>query len=101
MDKMLRDYTEFLGAVFLFRAARDMDTSCCPGPPPELWLDMRLENLESDKDMDPETKEWILIASKMAELIDDRKAWLLEEVEADLDKATANLTAAEEMQAAA
>ena len=91
MNELMRDYTEFLGTILLFRTVRDMDPSCSPGLPKELWLDRRLESLADDHREDPdywtdEVVQYISLASKMAELIDDRKAWLLEEVENDLSK---------------
>ena len=89
----MTDYIEFLNDVTLFRAVRDMDDNCCPGPPAELWLDIRLENIASDKTYDDETRRYLILASKFAELIDDRKAWLLEEVENDLIMAETSVTA--------
>lgn len=93
---LLRDYTEFIDAVLLFRAVRDMDTPCSPGPPPELWLDKRLDDLATSSRTNPdyytpEVVEWLTLASKMADLIDDRKQWLLEEIEEDLKKAQREL----------
>lgn len=91
MSETSRDYIEFLDAILLFRTARDMDCSCSPGPPPELWLDLHMESLATDCREDPdyytdEVVQWLSLAAKMAELIDDRKAWLLKEIEDDLDK---------------
>lgn len=81
----MEDYTGFLEGVILFRIARDtMDCSCSPGHPGELWLDIELENIEADTVWTDEEKRELILTAKLAELIDDRKAWLLEEIKADL-----------------
>lgn len=85
------DYTEFLGDVLLFRAVRDMeDTPCSQGPPKELWLDIRLESIGDNPDWTPEQQRYLILASKVADLLDDRKGWLLASIEADLNE-SANL----------
>ena len=85
MSSILRDYTEFIDAVLLFRYMRDTDKA------PEAWLARRLSSLAVDGQENPdyyttEVLEWLSFISKFAELIDDRKADLLEEIEADLRK---------------
>ncbi len=77
------DHLDFLGNILLFRTARDMNSSCSPGPDPELWLDISLESISTGDWTDQEKQE-LSLTSKMADLIDDRKAWLLEEVSKDL-----------------
>lgn len=75
------DYREFIGNVLLFRAVRDTDIQ------PEIWVDRWLDNLEHSKDHPAEVRNHLMLAVKMAELIDDRKAWLLQEIEEDLQQA--------------
>src|SRR6185312_5689447 len=77
------DHLEFLGNILLFRTARDMNSSCSPGPDPELWLDISLESI-SDGDWTEQEKQVLSLTAKMADLIDGRKAWLLEEIGKDL-----------------
>lgn len=76
-----KDYRNFLDSVLLFRTVRDTDIS------PEIWVDRWLDSLENSKDHSPEVRQHMILATKVAELIDDRKAWLLEEIDADLKEA--------------
>lgn len=79
------DYLDFLSGVLLARTARDtMDCSCSPGHPVELWLDIELENIEADPVWTDEDRRELILTSRLAELIDDRKGWLLEEIRADI-----------------
>lgn len=75
------DHLDFLGGVILFRTARDMKSSCSPGPPPELWLDIELESIKSNPAWTDQERRDLILTSKLAELIDDRKIWLLKEIE--------------------
>jgi len=70
-------YREFLDGVLLFRGLRDMDDF------PETWTERWLSRIVISDDP-VETKSFLLLATKVAELIDDRKAWLLQEVDDDL-----------------
>lgn len=75
-----KGYQEFLDGVLLFRGLRDMDTF------PETWTERWLSGIVVS-DSPPEVKDFLKLATKVAELIDDRKAWLLEEIDADLKEA--------------
>ena len=78
------DYLDFTGGILLARIARDMKSPCCAGNDPQLWLDIELENIEADKIWTPEEKQQLRLTAMLAELLDDRKAWLLEELREDL-----------------
>lgn len=81
----MKDYIDFLEGVLLFRTARDyMDCSCSPGTPKELWLDIELEGIEDDRDWTDEERRELTLTAKFAELIDDRKEWLLKEITDDI-----------------
>lgn len=89
MDNSFRDYVEFIDAVLLFRTSRDTIHSCSPGYEPELWFEKRMDGLAASQREDPdyydsETVQWLSLATKIAELIDDRKAWLLDEIDNDI-----------------
>lgn len=74
------DYKEFLGDVLLFRVVRDTDSA------PQIWVDRWLDQIGNDKNLSGEERDRLLIATKVAELIDDRKQWLQDEMESDLRK---------------
>jgi len=75
-----KGYQEFLDGVLLFRGLRDMDDF------PETWAERWLSRIVISDDPQG-MKDFLSLATKMAELIDDRKAWLLEEVDSDLKEA--------------
>lgn len=74
------DYKEFLGDVLLFRVVRDTDSA------PGIWVDRWLDQIGNDKSLSGEERDRLLIATKVAELFDDRKQWLQDEMESDLRK---------------
>ena len=78
------DYVEFLGNVLLFRTTRDMNCSCSPGNQPELWLDIELEHISANAEWADGEKQQLILTAKVADLLDDRKVWLLEEIHRDL-----------------
>jgi hypothetical protein len=80
----MENYKDFLEGVLLSRTVRDADCSCSPGHPVELWLDIELETIEDDKEWTSEEKQELALTAKFAELLDDRKKWLLEEITRDL-----------------
>jgi hypothetical protein len=80
----MKNYADFLGGVLLFRVIRDMNCSCSPGPPRELWLDMELESIRDAPDWTDEERYELILTAKLADLIDDRKSWLFEEIREDL-----------------
>ena len=75
------EYVDFLGDVLLFRTCRDTDDF------PEIWMDRRLDGIILDKDLDPDVRRRLLLTAKIAELIDGRKQWLIDEIEQDLHQA--------------
>lgn len=76
------DYREFLGDVLLFRAVRDMDDN--PGE----WVDRFLSILRNNDDTSWDERRRLMLAAKFADLIDDYKDYLLEEIESDLTRAS-------------
>jgi hypothetical protein len=72
-------YIDFLDGVLLFRGLRDSDTF------PETWTERWLSTIVISNEP-PEAKHFLRLMTKLAELIDDRKAWLLEEINNDLHK---------------
>ena len=81
MDWDYTDYLSFIDSILLFRGVRDSDDA------PEIWMDRWLDNIERNKDNSPEVRRHLVLAAKMAELIDGRKQWLLDEVDEELRKA--------------
>lgn len=79
---MTCDYREFLGDVLLFRAVRDSERT--PGE----WADRWLGNIEKNASLTLDERRRLVLATKMAELIDDYKGFLLEEFESDLRRAS-------------
>jgi len=79
MDWSFRDYVEFVSGVTMFRTLRDLDQF------PETWLERKVTSIKVGNWTGDEQQELLLIA-KFAELADDRKTWLLEEIEEDLYK---------------
>lgn len=86
-SEIMRDYAEFVDAILLFRCVRDMDLPDSPAP--GTWLQDHLDSVANQENGDywtPEVKEYLCLAYKIADLIDDRKQWLIDEIEADLRK---------------
>jgi hypothetical protein len=78
-------YLEFLGDVLLLRSGRDMEHTDCSQPPPrELWLDIQLERMHADSGYSEEERQTLLLTAKMADLLDDRKQWLMEEIQSEV-----------------
>jgi len=75
------DYLNFVDSILMFRGVRDTDDA------PEIWMDRWLDHIECDKSNSADVKRHLVLATKLAELIDDRKQWLLDEVDGDLRKA--------------
>lgn len=76
------DYRDFLGDVLLFRAARDMD-----GNPGE-WADRFLSIIRKNNSWSQDEYHRLALAVKVAEMFDDYKDYLLEEIESDLTRAS-------------
>lgn len=74
----MQGYIEFLDALILFRATRDMDQF------PETWAERRLSFIKVDG-WSEDDRQYLSLLTKVAELIDDRKADLLKEVEEDIN----------------
>ena len=74
------DYNEsfqwFLDGILTYRDERDADDS------PETWTERRLAELAAS-DNDEEWKAYLSLSIKLAELLDDRKGWLLDEAGED------------------
>lgn len=88
----MESFIDFLWGVSLFRAARDMTSPCSGAPDPELWLDIELERIDADPGYSTEERQQLIMTAKVADLFDDRKRWLLDEIRDDLEimtKATA------------
>lgn len=75
---MSRDYLDFLDDVLIFRAYRAFGD-----PQPEIWMDKALDRMNPGRD----DEKHLPFAAKMAELIDDRKQWLLDELSEEVSKA--------------
>jgi len=75
-----RDYLEFISGVLLFRTRRDLDDF------PETWLEREVPSIKVS-DFTDEEKQELLMLAKFADLIDNTKQWLLEEIEEDLREA--------------
>jgi hypothetical protein len=76
----MEDFLSSVHGILFTRSIRDMDRF------PETWLEREVASVKVSDFSDREKAE-LLAAAKMAELIDDRKAWLLEEVKQDLSAA--------------
>ena len=78
------DYTEFLDGVLLFRTVRDTD------PDPEAWMERWLAHVDSNNN-DRSTVQVLRLMTKVTEMIDPRKDWLLDEIGNDLQEVLTSL----------
>lgn len=81
------DYNEsfqwFLDGILTYRSERDADSS------PETWLSRRLSAL-FDTDNDGDWKAYLSLSMKLADLLDDRKRWLLNDIREDFTEILSN-----------
>lgn len=73
------DYLDFLSSIIFHRRIRDIDKDKW------IWMDLALDFLVNHAEgFTAEEIQRMSLAIKMAELIDDRKAWLLDEVDQEV-----------------
>lgn len=76
------DYREFLGDVLLFRAVRETEKV------PEEWAARWLANIQKNESLSWDERRRLMLATKIAEMFDDYKDYLMEEIESDLRRAS-------------
>ena len=79
---MTYDYRDFLGDVLLFRAVRDSESR------PEEWASRWLLNIQKNESLSWDERRRLMLATKIADLFDDYKGYLLEEIESDVRRAS-------------
>lgn len=72
------DYRDFLGDVLLFRAVRDSERH------PEEWASRWLADIQKNESLSWDERRRLMLATKIAELFDDYKGYLLEEIESEV-----------------